>query len=125
MIDMSKVKDEWVSTINMLKESCKRPAKQILLNADLDSSEIINKCLESEDVFWGYNAAKNKYCNLYEDGVLDPAKVTKTALSNACSIALLLINTSAMVVEDKQNESGWQPPAGWRPPSEDNLNHKY
>lgn len=126
MIDMSRVRDEWISTINMLKQSCKRPARQILMNADIESYEdIIKECLSNDEVFWGYNAANNTFCNLYESGVLDPAKVTKTALSNACSIALLLINTSAMVVEDKENESGWQPPAGWRPPSDNNLNHKY
>ena len=125
MIDINKVKPEWRSTINMLKESCYRPAKQILLNADLDPDSILEKSLEEEDIFWGYNAANDNFCNLYDSGVLDPAKVTKTALSNACSISLLLINTAAMVVEDRQDESGWQPPAGWRPPSERNLNHKY
>ncbi len=125
MIDLEKVKPEWRSTIDMLKKSCYRPARQILLNADLDPESIIQKSLEKEDIFWGYNAANNKFCNLYDSGVLDPAKVTKTALSNACSISLLLINTAAMVVENRQDESGWQPPAGWRPPSDRNLNHKY
>jgi chaperonin GroEL len=125
MIDMSKVKPEWVSTIEMLKESCRRPARQILLNADLEPEVILSESLKEDSVFWGFNAANNEYCDLYEKGVLDPAKVTMTALSNACSIALLLINTSAMVVEDKNDESGWQPPAGWRPPSNNNLNHKY
>jgi chaperonin GroEL len=125
MIDMDKVREEWKSTVEMLKDSCHRPARQILLNADLNPEEVINKSLENDDIFWGYNAANDEFCNLYESGVLDPAKVTKTALSNACSISLLLINTAAMVVENKQDESGWQPPAGWRPPSDTNLNHKY
>ena len=109
----------------MLIKSCERPARQIILNADLEFDEIFKNIMSKDEVFWGYNCANNQFCNLYEQGVLDPAKVTKTAISNACSIALLLINTSAIVVEDKQNESGWQPPAGWRPPSDTNLNHKY
>jgi len=57
--------------------------------------------------------------------VIDPKKVTRTALENAASISLLLINTGAVVSEQVGNPSSWQPPAGWRPPEEGKLSHKY
>jgi chaperonin GroEL (HSP60 family) len=58
-------------------------------------------------------------------GVIDPKKVTMTALENAISITLLLLNTEAILSEDLITPSGWQPPAGWRPPAQNNLNHSY
>ena len=58
-------------------------------------------------------------------GVLDPKKVTRVALQNAASIALLLLNTDVIIAEKPDDPSSWQPPAGWRPPAENNLNHKY
>ena len=62
---------------------------------------------------------------MFEQGIVDPAKVTKSAITNATSIALLLINTETIVSEDPEKPTGWQPPAGWRPPDENSLNHKY
>jgi len=58
-------------------------------------------------------------------GVIDPKKVTQTALVNATSIATLLIRTEAAVAESKENPVGWAPPAGYRLPSNGGYNHKY
>ena len=57
-------------------------------------------------------------------GIVDPAKVTKTALKNAVSVSLLLINTETVLAESLENPSAWQPQPGWRPP-DGTLNHKY
>jgi len=119
------VKKEWRPVVKMLQEACKRPCRQILKNADLDSEKILTETLKNDDIFWGFNVVSGNYSDLYSEGVIDPVKVTKTALNNSCSVALLLTNTDAIVAEKPDNPSSWQPPAGWRPPADNNLNHKY
>ena len=79
----------------------------------------------SREFGFGYNAANGKYEDLVKAGVIDPKKVARIALQNAASISLLLINTEAIVSEQADNPSSWQPPAGWRPPEEGTLEHKY
>ena len=72
-----------------------------------------------------FNFESQTFDDLIEAGVIDPKKVTRTALENAASISLLLINTEAIVSEQVNNPSSWQPPAGWRPPEQGKLEHKY
>ncbi len=126
-IDVSKAKKDWLPAIEVFIEACKSPAKQILANAQEDVDTIINNVMQSNvnDKFYGYNSAVSSYCNLKEAGIIDPRKVTRTALQNATSIALLLLTTEAVVSESADNPSGWQPPAGYRLPSNTGLNHKY
>lgn len=120
---MTHIQKEWHPAIKVLLEACKAPAKQIIQNANQDA-EFILKELGSYDDF-GYNTGIGKFGNLVEMGVIDPKKVTRTALENATSIALLLITTEAIIAENPHQESGWQPPAGYRLPSETGLNHKH
>ncbi len=117
------VPESWHPAARILLEACRAPARQIILNAGLDP-EIILKELDS-DLDVGYNTAIGKFGNLVEMGVIDPKKVTRTALENATSIALLLITTEAIIAENPHNESSWQPPAGYRLPSDTGLNHKH
>ena len=79
----------------------------------------------SDDPWFGYNLVTQEAGNMLDLGEVDPKKVTETALKNAVSAALLLINTEAVMAENPNKPSGWQAPAGWRPPSDNNLNHKY
>lgn len=109
----------------VLLKACMRPYLQILKNADLNIEEILNKVLPAADPNFGYNVAEGKYGDLVEMGVIDPKKVTQTALVNATSIATLLIRTEAAVAESKSDPVGWQPPAGYRLPSDAGYNHKY
>ena len=85
----------------------------------------MEKILASDDPWFGYNLVTQESGNMLDLGVVDPKKVTETALKNAVSAALLLINTEAVMAENPNKPSGWQSPAGWRPPSDSNLNHKY
>jgi len=124
-IDTSKIPKKLMKAAEVLIESCNRPITQILSNADLDPKIIINKIKSSKEQFYGYNVVTESYGDMFEQGIVDPAKVTKSALTNASSIALLLINTETIVSEDPEKPTGWQPPAGWRPPDENSLNHKY
>lgn len=114
-----------VPAAKVLLDSCSRPITQIVENAFEDSEAIIGRVLKSRNMNLGYNAANGKFEDLIKAGVIDPKKVTRTALQNAASISLLLINTDAIVSEQADNPSSWQPPTGWRPPEEGTLRHKY
>ena len=125
LVDVSQFSADILPAATVLLSACRRPVSQIVSNADLQPKAIIDIVLASDDPNYGYNAATNKFEDLVRAGVIDPKKVTRTALENAASISLLLINTGAVVSEQVGNPSSWQPPAGWRPPEEGKLSHKY
>jgi chaperonin GroEL len=79
--------------------SLEEPLRQIVVNAGEEGAVVVSKVLESNEPFFGYNAATSTYENLVKAGVIDPTKVTRTALQNAASIAGLLLTTEALVVE--------------------------
>jgi chaperonin GroEL len=124
-VDLSELDKDLVPAAKVLLDACVRPITQIVENAFEDSGKIIKRVLSSKNVNFGYNAANGKFEDLVKAGVIDPMKVTRTALQNAASISLLLINTEAIVSEQADNPSSWQPPVGWRPPNEGGLEHKY
>jgi len=72
------------------------PLRQMLKNADEPSDVIVEK-IKKKDI--GYNIATRKYCNLLENGVIDPAKVSRIALQNAASVATTLITTNFAIVD--------------------------
>jgi chaperonin GroEL len=79
--------------------SLEEPLRQIVANAGEEGAVVVAKVLESKDHHFGYNAATGTFENLVKAGVIDPTKVTRTALQNAASIAGLLLTTEALVVE--------------------------
>jgi len=81
------------------------PARQIAVNAGEEGAVIVEKILAQTDASMGYNAAKGEFEDLVKAGVIDPAKVTRSALQNAASIAALLLTTEALIA-DKPEESG-------------------
>jgi chaperonin GroEL len=80
------------------------PLRQIVLNAGAEGSVVLQKVAEGEGAY-GYNAATGEYGDMIELGILDPTKVTRTALQNAASVAGLMITTEAMVAEEPKEES--------------------
>ena len=78
------------------------PMKQIADNAGVDGSVIISKIRESGKVGYGYDAYKEEYCDMLECGIVDPAKVTRSALQNAASIASTVLTTEAVVSDKKE-----------------------
>lgn len=88
----------------------------IVQNAGGEGSIVIEKVRNSKDPNYGYNALTDCYENLVEAGVIDPTKVTRTALQNAASIAGLLLTTEALIVEKKEPQNnqggGGGPPGG-------------
>ncbi len=95
--------------IDIIKKSLEEPLRQIVNNAGLEGSVVLQKVKEGKDDF-GFNAASEKYENLVKSGVIDPTKVTRTALENAASVASLLITTEAVVYEKKEKEAPAMPP---------------
>ena len=81
------------------------------VNAGLEGAVVLNKVLEGKDDF-GFNAQIEKYENLIKAGVIDPTKVTRTALENAASVASLLVTTEAVVYEKKEKEPAMPPMPG-------------
>ena len=89
--------------------SLEEPLRQIVANAGEEGAVVVAKVLESKDPHFGYNAATGVFENLVKAGVIDPTKVTRTALQNAASIAGLLLTTEALIVEIPEPKSA---PAG-------------
>ena len=85
--------------INIVRRALQAPLRQIAENAGEDGAVVVGKILDKDEYNFGYNAATGEYGNLVKQGVIDPAKVVRTALQDASSIAGLLITTEAMVAE--------------------------
>jgi chaperonin GroEL len=90
--------------VQILLKALEEPIRQITGNAGLEGSIVVEKVRNSKDPNFGYNAQTDTYENLVEAGVIDPTKVTRTALQNAASIASLLLTTECVVVEVKEEE---------------------
>ena len=99
--------------IKIIQKALEEPLRQIVNNAGIDGSVVLQKVKEGKDDF-GFNAATEKYENLIKAGVIDPTKVARTALENAASVASLLITTEAVVYEKKEKEPAMpaMPPGG-------------
>jgi chaperonin GroEL len=94
---------------NIVRRSLEEPLRQIVANAGEEGAVVVAKVLESKDQNFGYNAQTSVFEDLVKAGVIDPTKVTRTALQNAASIAGLLLTTEALVVELPEPKSA---PAG-------------
>jgi len=95
----------------MVAKSLEAPLKQIAINAGLEGSVIVDKVKSSNEDFYGYDAAKEEYTNMIKAGIIDPTKVTRSALENAASVAAMVLTTEAIVGEKKEKEAPI-PPAG-------------
>ncbi len=89
--------------INILRRAIEEPLRQIVRNAGEESSVVVHKVQEGSGNF-GYNAATGEYGDMIEMGILDPTKVTRSALQNAASVAGLMLTTEAMVAELPKEE---------------------
>jgi chaperonin GroEL len=90
--------------IAIIRRALQAPARQIAENAGEDGPVVAGKIIDKDDYAFGYNAATGEYGNLVKQGVIDPAKVVRTALQDAASIAGLLITTEAMVAEKPKKQ---------------------
>src|SRR6201991_3914005 len=97
-LDSLKLDDEQRFGVSIIRRAIEEPLRQIVQNAGLEGSIVVNKVKEGKDDF-GYNAATDQYGNLIGQGVIDPVKVVRTALQNAASVASLMLTTECLVAE--------------------------
>ncbi len=96
--------------VAIVRRALQAPARQIAENAGEDGAVVVGKIVDKNDYTFGYNAATGEYGNLVKQGVIDPAKVVRTALQDAASVAGLLITTEAMVAEKPKKKAPAMPP---------------
>ncbi len=95
--------------VNIIRRACEEPIRQIVQNSGEEGAIVMGKIRENDNAHYGYNAQTDKYEDLVESGVIDPAKVTRSALQNAASIAGLMLTTEAMVCEIPEKKSAPAP----------------
>ncbi len=109
LADLKVAGDEQIG-VDIIKRACEEPVRQIVGNAGYEGAIVIEKVRVTDDVNFGFNAATLTYENMVAAGVIDPAKVTRSALQNASSIAALMLTTEAMVCEIPEKKAA--APAG-------------
>src|SRR5438045_2894717 len=100
--------DDEEAGIEIVRRALEEPIRIIVQNAGAEGAIVVGKVKESPKLNFGYNAQTDEYEDLVTAGVIDPTKVTRTALQNAASIAGLLLTTECVVVQKKEN--GKMPP---------------
>ncbi|WP_299142265.1 chaperonin GroEL [uncultured Tateyamaria sp.] len=95
--------------ISIVRKAIEAPLRQIAENAGVDGAVVAGKIRESDDVTFGFNAQTEEYGDMFSFGVIDPAKVVRTALQDAASVAALLITTEAMVADKPAKDGGGAP----------------
>ncbi|MBY5413428.1 chaperonin GroEL [Rhizobium leguminosarum] len=98
--------------IDIVRRAIEAPVRQIAENAGAEGSVIVGKLREKTDLSFGWNAQTGEYGDLYTQGVIDPAKVVRTALQDAASVAGLLVTTEAMIAEKPKKDAAPAVPAG-------------
>ena len=96
--------------INIVRRALEEPVRQIAENAGVDGSVIVEK-LKDEESGIGYNAANGKFEDMIDDGIVDPTKVTRSALQNAASVSALLLTTEAVVADEPKKDAPAAPMA--------------
>jgi len=96
--------------VGIVRKALEEPIKQIVANAGLEGAIIVEKVKDSEDKNYGFDAQSEKFTDMIEAGIIDPTKVTRTALQNAASVASLMLTTEVMVTEIPEKEE--KMPAG-------------
>jgi chaperonin GroEL len=85
--------------VNIIKRTLEEPIRQIVNNAGVDGSIVVQEVKSNPSVSYGFDANLEEYCDMIERGIIDPTKVTRTALENAASVASLLLTTSVMITD--------------------------
>ena len=103
-LDGLKLATEQQFGVNVIKASLEAPIRQIAENAGIDASIVVDKVKNGKDAF-GYDAANDEYVDMIKAGIIDPTKVSRSALQNAASIAGLMLTTEALIAEKPKDES--------------------
>jgi chaperonin GroEL len=105
--------------VDIIRRACEEPVRQIVGNAGYEGAIVIEKIRVNNDSHFGFNAATAQYEDLVKGGVIDPTKVTRSALQNASSIAALMLTTEAMIAEIPEKKAAPAPGGGHGGPEMD------
>ena len=108
---VSKVEGDEKTGVKIVLKALEEPLRQIAHNAGFDGAVVVDKIKNSGKIGYGFDAYNEKYCDMIEAGIVDPTKVTRSALQNAASVASTVLTTEALVV-DKKEEIPPQAPQG-------------
>ncbi|MCS1352114.1 chaperonin GroEL [Mechercharimyces sp. CAU 1602] len=108
-VESVKLEGDAATGVSIVKRSLEEPIRQIAFNAGQEGSVIVER-LKKEEVGIGYNALTNEWVDMVKSGIVDPAKVTRSALQNAASVAAMFLTTEAVVADQEEDE-----PAGGAP----------
>ena len=109
---MDSVSGDEKTGVSIVLKALEEPVRQIALNSGLEGSVIIDKILNSGKVGYGFDAYKEEYCDMISSGIVDPTKVTRSALQNAASVAAMVLTTESLVTDIKEPEPPAAPAAG-------------
>ena len=104
-LDDLRLEDDEQFGVRIVRRACEEPVRQIVANGGMEGAIVLEKIKLQTDGNFGYNAATDQYEDLVKAGVIDPTKVTRTALQNAASIASLMLTTEAMICELSEAEA--------------------
>ena len=110
-LDQLKLTGDEATGVDIVRRAIAEPLRQIATNAGIEGSIVVMKVKEG-DKFFGYNAAKDEYCDMLEAGIIDPKKVTRCALQNAASVAGLLLTTECMITDIPEKKAEAPAPGG-------------
>jgi chaperonin GroEL len=114
LVDMKLDGDEQIG-VNIVRRACEEPLRQIVSNSGTEGAIVIGKIRDNDNPNFGFNAQTDVYEDLVLAGVIDPTKVTRTALQNASSIASLMLTTEAMVADIPEKKQSPMPGGGHGP----------
>jgi len=115
-LDKLKLEGDEQIGVNIVKRALEEPLRTIVSNAGFEGAIVIGKVRESKDPNYGFNAATEEYTDMIAAGILDPAKVTRSALQHAASISALMLTTEALVAEIPEENPAPPMPGGGGPP---------
>ncbi len=105
MVQLKDVEGDDKIGVDIVRRACEEPTRQIVGNGGWEGAIIIEKIRQIKDSNHGFNAATGEYQDLVKAGVIDPTKVTRSALQNAASISALMLTTEAMICEIPEKKS--------------------
>lgn len=104
-IATGKFTEEEMFGAKIIKRACEEPVRQIAANAGLDGAIVVDRILQEKGANYGFNAYTDQYTDLLKDGVIDPVKVVRCALTNAASVSSLMLTTETMIAEAPKKDS--------------------
>ena len=110
VLDKMKLSGDEAVGVSIVKKSLEEPMRQIVNNAGLEPSVIVDKVKSSDKPNYGFDAQKEEYVDMLAAGIIDPTKVTRSALQNASSVASLMLTTEVMITDLPEEKGGGMPP---------------